>query len=227
MLQGFLAKAKPEASPRRSCPPSQSIENVSSWASLRKHVPDSDPGWAPPKTLILPNHEFTADSGRRKCSAGACPQLRIPVQPARESRHARSGARPLFPDLVIPAPQFVIPAKAGIQRGGAGCGNDARWRACVPCDSPTNQCTRFSHLGVPAPAGMSDCYENRLPRLISSSGEGRNPGVGRGECSAGACPPLGRRRGVAESAVPIRRTKPQLRLSIPWCAGASRYERLL
>ena len=52
-------------------------------------------------------------------------------------------------------------------------------------------------------------------------------GVGRGECSAGACPPLGRMGGVAESAVPIRRTKPQLQLFIPWCAGASRHERLV
>ena len=34
---------------------------------------------------------------------------------------------------------------------------------------------------------------------------------GMRKCSAGACPPLGRGRGVAESAVPIRRTKPQLR----------------
>ena len=47
-------------------------------------------------------------------------------------------------------------------------------------------------------------------------------GVGRGECSAGACPPLGSGWGVAESAAPIRCTKPQLRLFIPWCAGASR-----
>ena len=27
---------------------------------------------------------------------------------------------------MVPAPHLVIPAKAGIQRGGAGCGNDAR-----------------------------------------------------------------------------------------------------
>ena len=27
-------------------------------------------------------------------------------------------------------------------------------------DPPTNQCTQFSYLGVPAPAGMSDCNEN-------------------------------------------------------------------
>ena len=49
---------------------------------------------------------------------------------------------------------------------------------------------------------------------------------GEGECSAGACPPLGRRWGVAEFALPIRRTKPQLQLCIPWCAGPCRHERL-
>ena len=32
---------------------------------------------------------------------------------------------------------------------------------------------------------------------------------------------------MAESAVPIRRTKPQLQLFIPWCVGASRHERLV
>ena len=37
----------------------------------------------------------------------------------------------------------------------------------------------------------------------------------RGQCSAGACPPLGSGWGVAESAVPTRCTKPQLRLFIP------------
>ena len=50
---------------------------------------------------------------------------------------------------------------------------------------------------------------------------------GMRKCSAGACPPLGSGWGVAESAVPIRCTEPQLRLFIPWCAGASRDERLL
>ncbi len=49
---------------------------------------------------------------------------------------------------------------------------------------------------------------------------------GMRKCSAGACPQLGSGWGVAESAVPIRCTKPQLRLFIPWCAGASRHERL-
>ena len=47
------------------------------------------------------------------------------------------------------------------------------------------------------------------------------------KCSAGACPPLGSGWGVAESAAPIRCTKPQLRLFIPWCAGTSRHGRLV
>ena len=89
-----------------------------------------------------------------------------------------------------------------------------------PCEfAVQNRNSGFSYLGVPAATGMSDWYENALKRLASvpanpfirHSAESRNPeGVGRGECSAGACPPLGRRRGGAESAVPIRRTKPQL-----------------
>ena len=76
-----------------------------------------------------------------------------------------------------------------------------------------NNLPSFSYLGIP------DCR----PRVNG----GREYAAPRRECSAGACPPLGRRRGVAESAVPIRRTKPQLQLFIPWCAGACRHERLL
>ena len=47
---------------------------------------------------------------------------------------------------------FVIPAKAGIQRGGVGCGNDTR--TLPPTNAPN------SYLRVPAPAGMRDCYES-------------------------------------------------------------------
>ena len=50
---------------------------------------------------------------------------------------------------------------------------------------------------------------------------------GMRKCSAGACPLQGSGWGEAESTAPIRCTKPQLRLFIPWCAGASRHERLL
>ena len=60
------------------------------------------------------------------------------------------------------------------------------------------------------------------------SGEGRNPeGWGWGNVVRAACPPLGWRRGVADSAVAFRRTKPQLQLFIPWCAGTNRHERLV
>ena len=40
---------------------------------------------------------------------------------------------------------------------------------------------------------------------------------GTRRCSAGACPPLESEWGVAESTVPTRHTKSQLRLFIPWC----------
>ena len=56
---------------------------------------------------------------------------------------------------------------------------------------------------------------------------------GMRKCSAvedfarrGACPPQGSGWGVAKSTVPIRRTKPQFRLFIPWCPGTSRHGRL-
>ncbi len=47
------------------------------------------------------------------------------------------------------------------------------------------------------------------------------------KCSAGACPPQGSGWGSAKSTVPIRCTKPQLPLFIPWYAGTSRHERFV
>ena len=158
-------------------------------------------------------------AGREKCSAGACPQL------------------------------------------GAEC------VAQTTPDPSINQCTQFSCFRVPAPAGMSDWYENALKRLSSApanpsirhSREGGNPRtniprknakrdtttyVHTGtplrhsrplissfrrqpeSCSAGACPPLRSGWGVAESDVPIRCTKPHLRVFTTWCAGRNRHERL-
>ena len=58
----------------------------------------------------------------------ACPGLRSGMDGSRHDRW-----NPLA--LVIPAPQFVIPAKAGIQRGGVGCGNDTR---TLPPTNATN-----------------------------------------------------------------------------------------
>ena len=50
---------------------------------------------------------------------------------------------------------------------------------------------------------------------------------GMRKCSAGACPPQGSGWGSAKSTVPIRCTKPQLPLFIPWYAGTSRHERFV
>ena len=57
--------------------------------------------------------------------------IRPPIRHLYENAPTRLSSAPLNPSIprhpfVNPAPQFVIPAKAGIQRGGAGCGNDAR-----------------------------------------------------------------------------------------------------
>ncbi len=86
-------------------------------------------------------------------------------------------------------------------RGECG-GLVARWGGVARTLPPTNA-TRFAYLGVPAPAGMSDCYEssdvpdsrfrhpNPAPR--HSSSKRRRPESrrgGEGECSAGACPQL-------------------------------------
>ena len=148
------------------------------------------------------------------------------------------------------------------------CGRAWAWQNSPRELAIQNRNSGFSSLGVPAPTGMSDWYEDALKRLSSApanpsirhSREGGNPrtniprknanrdtitylhaaiplrhyrphisSFGRQpqSCSAGACPPRGRRRGVAESAVPIRRSKPHLQLFLPSCSGASRHQRLL
>ncbi len=70
---------------------------------------------------------------------------------------------------------------------------------------------------------------NPIRHLYAAIGLNNVPivGCGRGECSAGACPPLGSAWSVAESAAPIRCTNSLLRVFIPWCAGTSRHERLV
>ena len=112
-------------------------------------------------------------------------------------------------------------------------GRDGAWQnpACKFAE-PTHD-SGFSSLGVPAPAGMSDWYENGVtrpgecpqttaptlvvPAPIRHSGKA---GIQRSgdECNvprSGWRPPCR----VAKPTVPIRRTKPQLRLFIPWRAG--------
>ena len=146
------------------------------------------------------------------------------------------------PALVVPAPQFVIPEKAGIQRGGDGeCSaveDYARRGACPPLGSGVGMAkppcqfgvpshnSSFSYLGVPAPAGMSDCMKacpgprsgidrsgslsfairgipSSIRRPISSFR--RRPesrGVGRGDSSVGACPQLRMDRSFAQVVPP-------------------------
>ena len=97
--------------------------------------------------------------------------------------------------IVNPAPQFVIATKA--------CG----LRSGIDCSSAI-----IGHSRHPFVIPASQSSFRRRPE---------SRGVGRGECSA-VEDFNGAERGVAESAVPIRRTKPQLQLFIPWCAGNNR-----
>ena len=113
--------------------------------------------------------------------------------------------------------------------GGGGTWQNPRCQFAVPSHNSV-----FSYPGVPAPAGMSDCYEsmsrtptrNRLPPLISSfQRKLESRGVGRGKCSAvedyarrGARPPLGAGWGVADSLLPTRCTKPNSGFS---CLGVA------
>ena len=65
------------------------------------------------------------------------------------------------------------------RRGRGGAWQNPPCQFAVP-----NLNSRFSYLGVPAPAGMSDSYENMSRTLIRDSlpirhsGESRSPGVG-------------------------------------------------
>ena len=133
-------------------------------------------------------------------------------------------------------PTFVIPAKAGIH---ALIFRERTSTAKTPPKS-----TRRPHFVIGTkmtlPALDRDfethqSSQSSFPRRRESTHESRaakrqsrnrrhSP---QGQCSAGACSPLGLGRGVAESNAPTRPTKSQLRLFIPRCAGASRDERLV
>ena len=101
----------------------------------------------------------------------------------------------------IDLPHFVIPAKVGIQKGwgegnvmrgrvphwgGGGAWHNELCQFAVPSHSIGS-----SYLGVPAPIGMSDCYESmawtpirdRLPPLISSFQRRRESKGGGGVAS--------------------------------------------
>ena len=85
----------------------------------------------------------------------ACPGLRSGMDVCRHdrwSRHAGVRWNPLA--LVIPAPQIVIPAKAGIQRGGVGCGNDTR---TLPPTNASNFHTLVCRLRPACAIAMKAC----------------------------------------------------------------------
>ena len=99
---------------------------------VRKHVPDSDPGWIPAPAGDT-NHRRPSNDSRgpkERCSAGACPQP------------AGSGGRPA---TVTTAPTSSFRRRPE-SRGGIGGRH------------------QFSYLGVPAATGAGDSY-GTLPSL--------------------------------------------------------------
>ena len=171
---------------------------------VRKHVPDSDPGCALQLTSmpalhrrILPNCRPMVDGGMRKCSAGACPPLGSEWGVAESAVPIR---------CTKPQLRLFITWCAGTSRHGRLV------RKHVPDSDP--RC-------APQSTSMPALHRRNLPNCRPMADGGMR------KCSAGACPPLGSEWGVAESAVPIRFTKPLLPLFIPWCAGNSRHGRLL
>ena len=179
----------------------------------------------------------SSGAGRGECSAGACPPLGPGRGPGTIRRELHSSAFPPAVNVV----RGLVP-----RWGRGGAWHNPSCQFAVPSHN-----SGFSYLGVPAPAGMSNWYESmsrttirdrllRQPLIRHSRHPFVNPaphssfrlspessGAGRGECSAGACPPLGPGWGVAQPIVPIRRTKPQLRIFLPWSAGTSRHEQLV
>ena len=126
---------------------------------------------------------------KEECSAGACPPLG-PGSGVAES----AGANAPYQTTTPAFPTFGYPQQPAFA---------IRTKACprTPIrDVPSNQPRCRLPTGEPR-------------RIVDPWSMARKE-----ECSAGACPPLGPGSGVAESAGPTRRTRPQLRLFIPWCA---------
>ena len=145
----------------------------------------------------VPNCRPMADGGMRKCSAGACP-------PQGSGWGEAESAVPIR--CIKPQFRLFKPWCAGTSR------HERLVRKHVPDYDPG--CPRQS-------TSMPALHGRNVPNCRPMADGGMR------KCSAGACPPQGSGWGEAESAVPIRCTKPQLRLFIPWCAGTSRHERLV
>ncbi len=130
----------------------------------------------------------------------ACPGLRSGIISGAGRRHQP------------PSPEQRQPRVAREKCSAGACPQPGvGWGAQTTSDPAINQCTPFSHLGVPAPAGMDDWYENAPTRLSSAplnpsiprsrhsgpsirhSREGGNPeGWGEGVVTLGLVPSLGR-----------------------------------
>ena len=145
----------------------------------------------------VPNCRPMIDGGTRKCSAGACPPLGLGWGVAESAVPIR---------CTKPQLRLFTPWCAGASR------DERLVRKHVPDRSPG--CALQS-------TSMPALHRRILPNCRPMADGGMR------KCSAGACPPLGSGWGVAQSAVLIRCTKPQLPLFTPWCAGANRHERLL
>ena len=138
----------------------------------------------------------------------------------------------------LPASSFSRSKACPVPRYRAGIhALSHRVRTSIAIPPPTSAPQRRPHFVLPAPISSlarkhvpdSDpgcaLQSPSMPALRRRNVPNCRPMVDGGmrKCSAvedfarrGACPPLGSGWGVAESTVPIRGTKPQLRLFIPW-----------
>ena len=145
----------------------------------------------------------------------------------------RGGAAPTTPKHFQRPGLIFIPWRAGTSR------HERLVRKHVP-DSDPGWMVPVTTVGLVVPASVGiPSHSSFVPKYALQSTSmpalhRRNvPNCrltddgGMRKCSAGACPPLGSGWDTAESAAPIRCTKSLLRVFIPWCAGASRHERLV
>ena len=146
---------------------------------VRKHVPDSAPGWIPAPAGDTNHRRPNNDSRgpKERCSAGAGP---LP---------AGSGGRPLS---LRPPLRHLYVAKAGIQRG----------RVAPTTPKHLQQPGLISYLGVPAPAGMGDWCES-MSRTPPRDGFRHRPATPT--TVARTTTAEGRKRDVALGLAPCRR----------------------
>ena len=166
--------------------------------------------------------------------AGASRQLERHGRCRRVRKHVPDSA----PGWMVPATEFVIPAKAGIQGGG--------WRQ--PHPNTSSDQVSFSYLGVPAPADMSDWYESmsRTPtrdgfrhrpatpttvaRTTTAEGRKRDVALGLAPCrrvaAAGHCHYGPHFVIPAKAGIQGRNRRPPP-IFIPQCAGGNRRGRFL